>query len=284
MAIASVDGLSVAYEIVGDQGRSWVVTPGGRLGKETLGIRELAVELAERGNRVLIWDRPNAGESDVCFTGSSESAMHAGVLAGLLTDIDMAPAIVCGGSAGARLSLMAAAHHPEVIAGAAVWWISGGVYGLNFLANLYCGASIEAAWNGGMEAVAALPEWQEVIERNPGNRQRFLNYDPGTFIATMERWMRSFCPCGDELAAGIPEKDIRSITAPVLVFNNGRSDMNHTRATSDKVGGALSNVRVVDPPWLDTEWIDRRAAGEVGFARWPRLAPALQHWADEVRV
>src|SRR4029077_11152025 len=94
MAIASVDGLSVAYEIVGNQGRTWVVTPGGRLGKDTLGVRGLALELAERGNRVLIWDRPNSGESDVCFTGGSESAMHADVLTGLLTDLDMAPAIL----------------------------------------------------------------------------------------------------------------------------------------------------------------------------------------------
>jgi pimeloyl-ACP methyl ester carboxylesterase len=32
-------------------------------------VRELAVALAERGNRVLIWDRPNCGASDVRFTG-----------------------------------------------------------------------------------------------------------------------------------------------------------------------------------------------------------------------
>ena len=36
---------------------------------------------------------------------------------------------------------------------------------------------------------AALPEWAEIIERNPANRQRFLDQDPATFIATMERWM-----------------------------------------------------------------------------------------------
>jgi hypothetical protein len=151
-----------------------------------------------------------------------------------------------------------------------------------FLGNLYCSTSIEAAWNGGMAAVAALPEWQEVIERNPSNRQRFLDQNPGEFIATFERWMRSFCPCDDELAAGISESDIRGIDAPTLVFRNGQSDMNHTRATTDKLAAILPNVRVVDPPWPDTEWIDRRAAGEVGFARWSLLAPSLQEWADGV--
>jgi len=33
-------------------------------------------ELARRGKRVLVWDRPNCGASDVCFAGSSESAHH----------------------------------------------------------------------------------------------------------------------------------------------------------------------------------------------------------------
>src|ERR1700739_567828 len=94
------------------------------------GVRELAVALAERGNRVLIWDRPNCGSSDVCFTGPSESAMQADVLADLLRELGMARAVIAGGSGGARVSLLAAARHPDVAAGLAMWWISGGVFGL----------------------------------------------------------------------------------------------------------------------------------------------------------
>jgi pimeloyl-ACP methyl ester carboxylesterase len=91
---------------------AWVVMQGGRTSKDTRGIREVAVEMAERGNRVLIWDRPNAGASDVCFMGPSESVMHADVLAALLTHLDMAPAVMTGGLAGARTSLTAE-RHPE---------------------------------------------------------------------------------------------------------------------------------------------------------------------------
>ena len=40
--------------------------------------------LAAFGQRVLIWDRPNTGASDICFTGASESEMQADHLAGLL--------------------------------------------------------------------------------------------------------------------------------------------------------------------------------------------------------
>ena len=66
-------------------------------------MRELATALAECGNRVLIWDRPNCGASDVRFDGSSESAMQADVLAGLLRQRDMTPAVIAGGSGGARV-------------------------------------------------------------------------------------------------------------------------------------------------------------------------------------
>ena len=57
--------------------------PRGQVQHDLPGVRELAVALAEQGNRVLIWDRPNCGSSDVSFTGPSESAMQADVLAGL---------------------------------------------------------------------------------------------------------------------------------------------------------------------------------------------------------
>ncbi len=106
MPTATIRGLHIEYEVYGEPGsRSWVIIPGGRVSKDGAGIRELAQELARRGDRALIWDRPNAGASDVCFTGPTEAAMHADVLAELLAELDLGPAIVCGGSAGARLSL-----------------------------------------------------------------------------------------------------------------------------------------------------------------------------------
>ncbi len=82
MAVAKVNGLSLAYEIIGDEGaRPWVITPGGRFTKESPGVRELAVALAEQGNRVLVWDRPNCGESYVVLRGLV-GVSHAGRRAG----------------------------------------------------------------------------------------------------------------------------------------------------------------------------------------------------------
>ncbi len=75
--------------------------------------------------------------------------------------------MIAGGSGGARVSLLAAARNPDVTAGLAMWWISGGVPGLLQLANYYCMPSADAAWHGGMDAVVELEQWQEVLERNP---------------------------------------------------------------------------------------------------------------------
>ena len=56
--------------------------------------------------------------------------MQADVLAGLLGKLEMAPAVIAGGSGGARVSILTAARHPAVARALAVWWISGGPYGL----------------------------------------------------------------------------------------------------------------------------------------------------------
>jgi pimeloyl-ACP methyl ester carboxylesterase len=281
MATAMVQGLHIGYDVVGDSGRPWSITPGGRFGKDDPGIRELAEALAERGNRVLIWDRPNCGESDVCFTGDSESAMQADVLAELLDQLDMTPAVIMGGSGGARVSLLAAARHPDKAAGVAMLNVSGGVFGLMTLGVHYCGGSLAAAWTKDMAAVADLPEWAKVIERNPGNRQRFLDQDREEFIATMERWMLAYCPCGDELVPGLSDAGARAVAVPALVFRSGVSDVHHTRATSERVAELLPNARLVEPPWGDTEWNERMANPTALFAGWPALAPQLDEWARE---
>ncbi|WP_426574452.1 alpha/beta fold hydrolase [Aquihabitans sp. McL0605] len=288
MASVAIDGLTIAYEVIGEAGRGgrpWALTPGGRFSKDYGGVRELAEALAASGDQVVIWDRPNTGASDVCFTGASESAMQADALAGLLRHLDLGPVVIAGGSGGSRVSLLTAARHPDVASALAVWWISGGVLGLIGLGYHYCSGSIRAAWNDGMEAVAALPEWQEPLERNPANRERLLAQDPREFIELMERWMLVYCPCGDEVVPGLTAADAAAMTLPALVFRSGESDLNHTRATSEAVAATLPSARLVEPPWGDREWLDRQAARAAGgslFARWPLLVPQLQAWADEV--
>lgn len=285
---AEVDGsetveLSIGYEIIGDGDRTWVISPGGRFGRDYPGVREMAVALAQLGDRALIYDRPNTGESDVCFVGSTESAMQADVLAALVSQLDLAPAVLIGGSGGSRVSLLTAARHREMASGLALWMISGGVYGLMHLAIVYCASSIVAAWNGGMKAVVDLPaevhgNWREVIERNPVNRLKLLNQDPEQFIATLERWMLAYCPCEEDLVPGLSDSDVRLLDVPSIVLRSGISDVAHTRATSERLAELLPNATLAEPPWPDTEWIDAQPGRQ--FVNWPRLAPILHEWAN----
>ncbi|MGA7419163.1 MAG: alpha/beta hydrolase [Acidimicrobiales bacterium] len=282
MALATVNGLTLGYEVLGE-GRDWAITPGGRFSRDSPGVRRLALELADRGNRVLIWDRPNCGESDVCFDGESESEMQADALAGLLAHLDMAPAVIAGGSGGSRVSLLTAARHREVADGLALWWISGGVYGLMALAPHYCGGSLAAAWTGGMEAVADLPDWSEALGRNSGNRQRILDQDPKRFIVAMEGWMKAYCPRDGQHVPGLPDALLSQLDVPALVFRSGTSDPHHTRETSQALARLLPNSRLVEPPWGDREWLERQQTSSEGlFARWPLLTPLLQEWSSEV--
>ena len=282
MPVEQINGLVIAYEVIG-QGQPWVITPGGRFSKDAPGVRELAQALAATGKQVLIWDRPNTGASEVCFDGDSESVMQADVLAGLLRALRMTPAVISGGSGGSRVSLLATARHPDVARALAVWWISGGPYGLLTLGTHYCGDSIAAAWRYGMDAVAALPEWAEVLERNPVNRAKFLTQDPRTFIETLEQWMLAYCPRPDELVPGLPDADARAMPLPALVFRSGASDPHHTRQTSERLADLFLGAQLVEPPWGDREWTERTeeaAASGVGiFSRWPLLAPPLTEWA-----
>ena len=78
----------------------------------------------------------------------------------------------------------------------------------------YCGQSLVRAWEGGMEDVVALEEWEEVLRLNPSNRRRFLDQDRREFISTMERWMFAYCPCGDEIVPGLPDADARTLDIP----------------------------------------------------------------------
>jgi len=283
MAVAQVNGLSIGYDIIGDGARPWILTPGGRYARDTPGLRQLAEAIAQRDARVVIWDRPNCGESDVCFEGESESTLNADTMVALLEHLGMAPAVLAAGSAGARVCLLAEARHPGSAQAIALWWPSGGAHELFTLGNVYCVPQTRTAYEFGMDAVANLPDWAEQIRRNPGNRQRIAGQDFKTFVETMDRWLKAFIPRDDQVIPGLPNDDLAKIDVPALVFQSGESDANHPRWVSQALADTLPNARLADPPWGDREWWELRKDHAAGiFRRWPLLAPQLTDWADEV--
>lgn len=278
-----INGISVAYELIGDGDKAITITPGGRFPKDTPGVRELAQELAGHGYKVLIWDRPNCGESDMSFDAECESFQNAGTLAGLIRALGLAPALVYGASGGSREALLTAIRHPDCVAGVFCQWLSGGGIGIATLPMAYCANPAIAAAMGGMEAVCDLPDLAEQLSRNPSNRERLLAMDPEAFIQKMRDWSDWFFPEPGQPIPCVKAGDLESIDKPVVILRSGKSDFHHTRETSEKVAAMIPGAQLQEPPWGDREWLERLEADfkeKSGlFRSMPKLVPQMLEFA-----
>jgi pimeloyl-ACP methyl ester carboxylesterase len=280
MARIQISGLGIEYDLLGPKDAPAIVlTPGGRFAKDSPGLPELAQALAAGGRRVLLWDRPNCGASDISFDGESESDLQARTLIELIRALDLGPTAVAAGSGGSRVSLIAAARDPGTVSHLIVWWISGGPLSLISLAAYYCVGSAIAASRGGMAAVADSPGWAEQIQRNPKNRDILLAQDPQRFIETMERWALAYMPSKTSPVPGMSPESFARLRMPVLIYRSGTSDLSHTRRTSEWVHELIPHSELREPPWPDDEWNNRSSYaakhGSGHFAGWPLLAPAM---------
>jgi pimeloyl-ACP methyl ester carboxylesterase len=202
----------------------------------------------------------------------------------LIRQLDLGPIALAGGSAGSRVSLMTAIRHPDLVSGLFLLWISGGPIGLATLAMHYCAGSALTAEMEGMEAVADLPEWKEQITRNPGNRARILAQDPAKFVATMQRWAESFFPKSSAPVPGLNPDELAKIKVPTVVLRSGKSDLHHTRATSEALAQMVPGSQLREPPWPDTEWNDGRHRKDFSlFRSWPQLAPQILELAATLK-
>lgn len=280
--IMEINGGNVVYEILGDTGEFVVLTPGGRYSKDIPGLRPLAQKLVDGGYRVLLWDRPNCGKSDVQFYGNSESHMRAHTLQQLITKLEIGPCIIAGGSGGARDSLITAMHYPEIVTKLVVWNIVGGVYGSFVLGSYYIVPSILAVRGEGMKAVARLDEWQECIKANPVNEERILTLDADEFLKLMLRWLNAFVPKPGQTIPGVADEMFDNITVPTLIIRGGENDLDHPKRTSLEINCLIKGSQLIDPPWPEDAWEragEDRASGRVQrfnlFDTWEQAAPAM---------
>ncbi|NKQ51584.1 alpha/beta hydrolase [Amycolatopsis sp. K13G38] len=286
MPSVEIKGGLVEYELLGpDDGKPIVLTYGGRFGKDHPGARKLAEALAAGGLQVLIWDRPNCGRSDVRFQGQSESHMRAETLGALVKALDLAPIVFAGGSGGSRDSALTAALYPGLVDKLVLWHIVGGVYGPMSLASYYVLPSILAVRQGGMQAVLALPEWAELIEANPRNKQRFLDLGAEELLTVMLRWLNAFVPKPGQTFPGVDDWLIEQISAPTLVIRSGEGDLDHPRRTSYDVHTLIKGSKFVEPPWAEDAWeraMDRAARGEgTVLDPWVEAAPVILDFVAE---
>ena len=277
-----MNGGNVVYEILGKTGDLIVLTPGGRFSKDIPGLRPLAQALVKGGYRVLLWDRPNCGKSDVQFYGQSESHMRAETLHGLLTDLGIEECVLAGGSGGARDSMLTTMLYPDLVTKLVVWNIVGGVYGTFVLGSYYVVPNILAVRGRGMDAVAAMSEWRECIEQNPANKQRFLDFDADEFLKVMLRWLNAFVSKPGQTIPGVDDEMFDKIKVPTLIIRGGENDLDHPKRTSLEVSCLIKGSTLIDPPWPEDAWEragEKRAKGKVKrfnmFDTWVQAAPAI---------
>jgi pimeloyl-ACP methyl ester carboxylesterase len=281
MPVLTINGGEVAYDLLGDESAPAIVlTPGGRFSKDIPGLRPLAEALVAGGMRVLLWDRPNCGQSEVQLYGRTESHMRAETLQRLLTTLDLAPCVIAGGSGGARDSMLTVMLYPELATKLVVWNIVGGVYGSFALGAYYIVPSIRAVRTRGMEAVMELPEWSSLIEANPRNRERLLAIDPEEFQRVMLRWLMAFVSKPGQTIPGVDDWMFEQIKVPTLIIRGGATDIDHPKRTSLEVSCLIEGATLIDPPWPEDAWeqasrVRHKYDRYIMFDTWPLAAPAI---------
>jgi len=283
-AVVSLSRGRVAYELLGpESGEPIVLTPGGRFGKDVPGLRPLAQALASGGMRVLMWDRPGGGRSDLQLWGESESHMRADVLAELLVELGLAPCVIAGGSGGARDSLVTVLRHPEVASKLVMWNITGGVFGVINLAAYYLIPTMNAVRTGGIDTVLRLPEWQQLVERNPRNEAIVRELGADGLWGVTVRWLDAYVPKPEQTIPGVRDASVAEIDLPAMVIRNGENDLDHPKVTSLAVHGLLRGSRLVEPPWGEDAW-ERAFNSEIAgtghmFDPWHEAAPLILEFA-----
>ena len=238
MPIASIRGVDINYQVLGERGPWLALQPGGR--RALAGVRSLAEKIAEAGNRVLIYDRRNCGASGVAFEGNSENEVWVEDLHALLQQLDAAPAFIGGSSSGCRLALLFALRHAAAVRGLLLWRVTGGRYAAERLVQNYYSQYIDMAQKGGMAAVCDSEHFREVIAANPANRARLMGLDVKNFLALMERWRQSFNEGADYPVIGLSPAELRSMTMPVCIVPG--NDRVHPRGPGQAAHRLLPNA------------------------------------------
>lgn len=253
MPVATLRGVDINYEVLGERGPWVALQPGGRRG--LVGVKSLGEKIAEAGCRVLVYDRRNCGASSVSFEGgNSENEIWAEDLHALLTGLDALPAYIGGSSSGCRLALLAALRHPADVRGLLLWRVTGGAYAAQRLVEQYYTQFIAAAQGGGMEAVCRTEHFAELISSNPANRERLTALAPERFIAIMENWRRAFNEGAQHPVIGLSPAELRSLTMPACVIPG--NDLVHPRGPGQAAHRLMPNsqyheVLTEDCPELD---------------------------------
>jgi pimeloyl-ACP methyl ester carboxylesterase len=269
---------AIRYRRTGS-GTPVILTPGGRLGSSALASLARALE---DHMQLIEWDRSNTGSSDLYLDAPPEQHRWADDAALLVEHLGLGSAIFIGGSAGARLAYLTAIRHPQVVSGLILWSVSGGGYSSQLLGYQYHTPYIEAAVRGGMAEVAETPHFSELIRANPAHTARLLAMDAGVFIAVMKSWNDVFYPMTAAPVIAATVSELRTVTAPTLVFN-GNDDF-HPAFAAQALHEAIPGSRLLPCAWTRDDWMLRYVGRipESVVELYPRMSEAIIDYIREI--
>ena len=268
MPTANVDGVKIAYEIVGTSGPVVAMMPGARRGAAEM--KPLAQKIAAGGFRVLLHDRRNTGASDMLLDDSdTEEGTWADELHALLKQLGFLPAFVSGSSSGARTAINFALRHPEALRGLLLMRVTGGPFAAKRLPENYYQLFIDTARNGGMAAVGQTDRFKDYIATNPKVRDQLLAMDPKRFIEIQSKLKEKFVAGADLPVMGVTESELGSIKVPTLVIpgnDNTHSSKSGRIAHQMIKGSELHELPITDQdldlvPWSEWSPLEPEIAG-----------------------
>ncbi|MGE0253452.1 MAG: alpha/beta fold hydrolase [Alphaproteobacteria bacterium] len=267
MATATVNGLTINYEIIGTHGPFVALMPGGR--RSYREFVPLANKLAGEGFRVLLHDRRNTGTSEMSIAGQEvEEAIWADDLHELLRQLGGLPAFVGGSSSGARTSILFGLRHKASTLGLLLFRVTGGAFAAERLPENYYGQFIRVARDGGMAAVCATDQYRERIEMNPGDREMLMNMDAKTFIAVMTRWRDYFLERAHEPVLGVTEAELATLAGTPTIVIPG-NDKVHNSASGRTAHKLIPGSELHELPIADQDVV------VVPFEDWGPLEPEI---------
>jgi glutathione S-transferase len=219
-----------------------VITPGGQ--RDLRQIRGFATHLvADAWNfhkvkvTVLVWDRRNMGLSSIAYGDLPLPVAESDDLYLLLKELQMAPVLLYGVSAGARIGIITSLRHPDMVLGNIISPPSGGEATANQLATSYYSQYIEVASEKGIAAVADTPYYKALLKNHEkhgiDSRATFMAIDPQQFISSMRCSGDYLLQYAHEPVLGATSAELRNTNVPHMCLHHGNLlDKLHSKETA----------------------------------------------------
>jgi pimeloyl-ACP methyl ester carboxylesterase len=250
MPFLHIRDVQIHYRVMGETGPWLALITGGRRGFNE--FIPFAEKIAAKGFRVLLHDRRNTGASDVLIAGhDGEEEIWADDLFELLGQLHATPAFIGGTSSGARLSMLFNQRHPQAVKGLVLMRITGGDFAAGRLPNTYYGQFIEAAQQGGMQAVCDTDQYRERIQANPANLPRLMAMDPNDYIRVMQHWLSVFLKGPRKPVLGMEDDVMRAIRVPTIVVPG--NDKTHASVNGHAAAALIPTSILFELPIQDQD-------------------------------